>query len=69
VPDAVTDRLISEPETAEVLGVSPRTVRRFAQQEILERVRVGGSTRYRVSQVEQIIRHGTRPLRQGRRSA
>ena len=39
---AVKDRLIPSPETAEVLGVSPRTIRRFAQQGILTRVKVGG---------------------------
>jgi predicted DNA-binding transcriptional regulator AlpA len=67
VPHAVTDRLIDEPGTAEVLGVSRRSVRRLAQQEILDRVKVGSATRYRLSQIERIIAEGTRPVRKGPR--
>ena len=58
--DAVTsDRLIPSPQTAEVLGVSPRTIRRWAKQGLLDPVRVGGSTRYRLSDIEEIILKGT----------
>lgn len=65
---AVTsDRLIDEPGAAEALGISRRSVRRLAEQEILERVKVGSATRYRLSQVEHIIREGTRPVRKGGR--
>jgi excisionase family DNA binding protein len=60
VVSAVSDRLIPSPQTAEVFGVSPRTIRRWAKQGILDPVRVGGSTRYRLSDIEATIREGTR---------
>lgn len=61
MPDAVTsDRLIPSPKAAEVFGVSPRTIRRWAKLGILDPVRVGGSTRYRLSDIEAIVRLGTR---------
>lgn len=63
---AVADRLIDLPETAEALGVSPRTVARLAEQGFLTRVKVLSATRYRASEIEQIIRQGTRPVRRGR---
>ncbi len=53
---AVKDRLIDCPEAAEALGVSARTVDRLAQRGILTRVKVLGATRYRASQIEEIIR-------------
>jgi excisionase family DNA binding protein len=67
VPHAVTDRLIDEPGTAEVLGVSRRSVRRLAQQGTLERVKILGATRYRLSDVLRLI--GTPPPADGRLSS
>ena len=54
------DRLIKPPETAEALGVSPRTVRHLAELGVLPRVYVLGAPRYRLTDVERIIREGTR---------
>jgi hypothetical protein len=53
------DQLLDLPEAVSRLRVSPRTVERLGQQGILTRVKVGGSTRYRLSQIQQIIREGT----------
>jgi predicted DNA-binding transcriptional regulator AlpA len=59
---AVPDRLLDRPEVVETLGLSPRTVERLAQRGYLTQVKVLGATRYRLSEVEAIIRHGTRRL-------
>ncbi len=40
---------------AELFGVQPRTVRRWALDGLLHRVHVGGITRYRRSDIEALI--------------
>lgn len=60
VKDLLDDRLLDPPEAAEALRVSPRTVVTLAQQGYLERVKILGSTRYRASDIEALIRSGTR---------
>lgn len=60
MPGGLTDHLINLPEAREALRVSSRTVERLAQQGHLERVKVGSLTRYRISDIERIIREGTR---------
>lgn len=61
--DAVEDRLLDEPSTSAVLGVSPRTVRKMVTDGYLERIKVLNATRYRLSDIEEIIRRGTRGSR------
>ena len=46
--------LLREREVAELLGVSLRTVGRLAERGTLDRVRIGGVTRYRRSDVEAL---------------
>jgi predicted DNA-binding transcriptional regulator AlpA len=58
-PRAVPDRLLDRPEVVETLGLSPRTVERLAEQGYLTKIKVLGATRYRLSEVEAIVRHGT----------
>jgi hypothetical protein len=60
VPNAVPDRLLTTPETATSLGLSPRSVGKLAEQGFLTRIKVLGATRYRASEVERLIREGTR---------
>jgi excisionase family DNA binding protein len=50
---------MQERETAARLAVSDRTVRKLAASGQLERVKIGAATRYRESDVEKIIAHGT----------
>jgi predicted transcriptional regulator of viral defense system len=60
VARAITDGLITEPEIAEAIGVSPRTVRRLAGLGFLTRVKVLGSGRYNTSEAAAIVEFGTR---------
>lgn len=46
--------LLTEPEVADVFGVSLRTVRRWGLVGVLERVKVGGVIRYRASDVDRL---------------
>jgi hypothetical protein len=54
------DQLLDLPEAVSRLRVSPRTVERLGERGYLTRVKVLGATRYRASEVETIIREGTR---------
>lgn len=49
---AVTRGLLTTEQTAQALGVSPRTVRRLAAAGELPRVRIGGSVRFRSSDID-----------------
>jgi hypothetical protein len=53
-------QLLEPAEVAAALRVSPRTVVSLVQQGYLERVKILRSTRYRASDVEALIRSGTR---------
>ena len=57
--DAVDDRLIPIPEAVKALGVCARTVEKLAEQGILPKVYIFGSVRYRLSDVQRLIREGT----------
>ena len=50
-------RLLTEPEAAEILGLKPTTLRnnRSLGVAVLQHVRVGGSIRYRQSDIENFI--------------
>jgi hypothetical protein len=54
------DRLIPPPETGRLLGVSRWTVKRLADEGYLEPVHVLGAVRYRQSDIQLLIRFGTR---------
>jgi excisionase family DNA binding protein len=57
---AASDRLLEVTEAAAALRVSERTIVTLAEQGYLERVKIFRSTRYRASDVEALIRSGTR---------
>jgi excisionase family DNA binding protein len=52
---SVRRTLLTEREVAELFSVTPRTVRNWARAGELNRVRVGGTTRYRVDDIENLI--------------
>jgi excisionase family DNA binding protein len=54
------DRLIKVKEAASLLGVCVRTVWALRSRGRLTGVSVGGSTRFRLSDIQQIIREGAR---------
>jgi hypothetical protein len=54
------DRLLTVDETRALLGCSPGTVENLARKGFLEKVHVLTAVRYRASDVELIVRHGTR---------
>lgn len=53
--DADVSPLLREREAADVLGVSARSLRRMASAGRVERVKVGGSTRYRRVDIDRLI--------------
>jgi Helix-turn-helix domain len=61
-PPESPDILRTTPETARRLGVSRWTVKRLADRGFLEPVSVLSATRYRESDIERLIRFGTRHL-------
>jgi excisionase family DNA binding protein len=52
-------------EVASMLGVHRRTVKRYAAQGILPRIRLGGITRYRADDLERILSTTRAPTRDG----
>ena len=50
-PDAI---LLRRREVCELIGITPRTVTRWAHLGILQPVRIGGTTRYRRADVEAL---------------
>lgn len=48
--------LLTAPEVADLLRVTPRTVWRWAAAGRLQRVRIGGITRYPAAAVEELLR-------------
>lgn len=52
------DPLLTEREVAELLGVSPRTVRRWRRRGLLPSARIGGTVRVRRSDLERALRPG-----------
>ena len=46
--------LLREREVAQLLGVSRSTVARMADRGVLERIKLGGTTRYRRSDIEAL---------------
>jgi excisionase family DNA binding protein len=55
----IPDSLVDEQAAATRLGVSERMVRKLAASGRLERVKVGTATRYRSSDLDRIVKHGT----------
>jgi len=52
------DRLISKSEAAKLLAVSTRTIDRLCARDLIEKLYVGGSVRFRLSDVVGIVQHG-----------
>jgi len=52
------DKLVDVREAARLLGVSPRTVNGLLARGVLERVKIGRSTRVRLSDVQRVIERG-----------
>jgi excisionase family DNA binding protein len=66
-----TDRrqrtLLTPEEVAQLLRVTPRTVRRWGAEGTLERIRLGGRlTRYRADDVQRLISNDVAPAGGGR---
>lgn len=53
------ERLVKKSQAAVKLGVSSRTVDRLAQKGILEKVFVGSSPRFRLSELNKIVEKGS----------
>ena len=56
-----TDRLLTVQEVARRLAVSRWTVYRLVRTGDLQKIRVGGSIRFRAADVETLIQRGARP--------
>ena len=52
------DRLITKAEAAKLLSVSTRTVDRLSSKNLIEKLHVGGSVRFRLSDVLGIVQRG-----------
>ena len=52
------DRLITKAAAAMLLSVSTRTLDRLCSRDLIEKLHVGGSVRFRLSDVLNIIQHG-----------
>jgi excisionase family DNA binding protein len=55
---AKLDRLISKSEAAKVLAVSTRTIDRLCARDLIPKLHVGGSVRFRLSDVIGIVQNG-----------
>lgn len=55
---AFTDRLITKDTAARLLSVSTRTLDRLCSKNLIEKLHVGGSVRFRLSDVQKIIQRG-----------
>ena len=55
------ERLLKVPEAAEILGLSPSTIRKMFWEGRLARVKVGRSTRIRQGDLEALVRLGILP--------
>ncbi|MCH8343172.1 MAG: helix-turn-helix domain-containing protein [Planctomycetes bacterium] len=53
-----SDRLLNVKQAAEVLGCSPRMIDRLRVAGALYAVKLGRSTRYRLSDVERLVQEG-----------
>lgn len=57
--EPTTDRLVSRTHAAEILDVSPDTIRRYARDRgLLREVFIGGHSRYRLSDVMKLVEEG-----------
>lgn len=54
----MSDRLLSKREACAMLGISPATADRLAAKGILERIKIGGRTLFRHSDLQRLIREG-----------
>lgn len=52
------DELLTRKEAAEMVGVTPHTIYRWEQQQMLTPERLGGIVRYHKSQLTQFIKNG-----------
>lgn len=52
------DKLVDVREAARLLGVSPRTMNGLMTRGVLERVKIGRSTRVRLSDIQRVIERG-----------
>ena len=53
-----TDRLITKAVAARLLSVSTRTLDRLCSKDLIQKLHVGGSVRFRMSDVQKIIQQG-----------
>jgi excisionase family DNA binding protein len=53
------DRLLTDQEVAALLGISRRSVHRWATQGLLRRVRIAGTSRFRLADVRSLIEQQT----------
>lgn len=60
-PDPIAIRLLTVDQVAEGLAISTATVYRLVAAKELPKVRIGGSTRFRVADVETLIERGAGP--------
>ena len=56
--DAQFDRLITKGEAAKLLSLSKRTVDRMSANNLIVKLHVGGSVRFRLSDVLEIVKRG-----------
>ena len=56
------DHLLSVHQTADLLGVQPRTLYKWAHQGRLPVVKIGRLTRFRTSVIEKFIETGEQPV-------
>ena len=52
------DELLTRREAADMVGVSPQTIYRWEQQQMLTSERLGGIVRYHKSQLKKFIKNG-----------
>lgn len=61
---AAIPKLISVKEAALLLSLSPKTVGNWCSRRLIDHVRIGGSVRLKVEDVERLIEEGTTPRRE-----
>lgn len=47
----VEEKILDPREAAEFLGINPRTLQKYANQGLVQRYRIGGSVRYKQSEL------------------
>jgi len=57
-PAAEPDHLVRVSDTADTLAVSPRTIWNLVRDGVLHPVRIGRATRFKASEIRQLVDHG-----------